>query len=215
VWTRNPEAARTSNLQDYVADPEVRRRAWQQRLDHPIWAAEPNSGHRALVELEQSGRLVAIVTQNIDGLHQRAGSAPERVIEVHGTVHEVECLGCGARTPMPEELDRVRAGDPDPSCRRCGGILKSATISFGQRLDNDVLEAAAIAAESCDVFLAVGSSLTVRPAAGLCDVAVDAGARLVVINAQPTPYDELAAVVLRDPIGDILPALTAALGGVR
>jgi NAD-dependent deacetylase len=215
IWTRNPEAARMSTLEDYVADPEVRRSSWQQRLTHPIWSAEPNDGHRALVELEKRGRLVAIVTQNIDGLNQRAGSSPDRVIEVHGTVHQVECLDCRARTRMADELDRVRAGDPDPACRACGGILKSATISFGQRLDNDVLEAAAIAAESCDLFLAVGSSLTVRPAAGLCDVAVDVGADLVVVNAEPTPYDRLASLVIRTRISEALAGLTADLGGVR
>jgi NAD-dependent deacetylase len=215
VWTRNPGAERMSSCQDYVADPEVRQRSWQMRLTQPIWTAQPNDGHRALVGLERQGRLVAIVTQNIDGLHQAAGSSPDRVIEVHGTAHEVVCLDCGARTRMANQLDRVRAGDPDPACELCGGILKSATISFGQRLDNDVLEAAAIAAETCELFLAVGSSLTVRPAAGLCDVAVDAGATLVVINAEPTPYDDLATVVLRQPIGEILPALVHDSGGVR
>jgi NAD-dependent deacetylase len=207
LWTRNPAAERLSSYDDYVRDAEVRRRAWQARKDHPAWTAEPNDGHRALVDLERSGRLLALVTQNIDGLHQRAGSSPEKVIEVHGTMWWVQCLSCEVRTPMAETLARVEAGEDDPPCAVCGGILKSATISFGQRLDNDVLEAAAIAAHDCDLFLAIGSSLTVRPAAGLCEVAVDADARLVVINAQPTPYDDLADVVLRQPIGEILPAL--------
>jgi len=205
VWTRNPEAERMATLQDYLADPEVRRRSWQSRKEHPVWTAEPNAGHRALVDLEKTGKLVAVITQNIDGLHQRAGST--KVIEVHGTVHWVMCMTCETRTPMADQLARVEAGDPDPACTLCGGILKSATISFGQQLDNDVLDAAAQAAMECDLFLAVGSSLTVRPAAGLCDVAVDAGARLVVINAEPTPYDDLAVAVLRDPISEILPAL--------
>jgi len=208
VWTRNPAAERMSSYDDYVADPAVRRNAWQSRRTHPAWTAEPNEGHRALVDLESSGRLRAIVTQNIDGLHQRAGSSPDKVIEVHGTIWETQCLGCWARAPMAETLARVDAGEDDPPCLLCGGILKSATISFGQRLDNDVLEVAAIAAESCDLFLAVGSSLTVRPAAGLCDVAVDAGAPLIVINAQETPYDDLATEVIREPIGEILPAVT-------
>jgi NAD-dependent deacetylase len=208
VWTLNPAAERLSSYDDYVRDPQVRQQAWQARKNHPAWTAQPNDGHRALVTLERSGRLVAIVTQNIDELHQRAGSSPEKVIEVHGTVWWVQCLTCEVRTPMADQLARVTDDDPDPACEQCGGILKSATISFGQRLDNDVLEAAAIAAESCDLFLAVGSSLTVRPAAGLCDVALDAGARLVVINAQETPYDDLAHEVLRGPIGEILPAVT-------
>lgn len=205
VWTKNPAAEKMATLQDYLADPEVRHRAWQSRKEHPVWTAEPNVGHRALVDLEKTGKPVAVITQNIDGLHQRAGST--NVIEVHGTVHWVVCLTCEVRTPMADELARVEAGDPDPACLQCGGILKSATISFGQRLDNDVLDAAASAAASCDLFLAIGSSLTVRPASGLCDVAVEAGARLVVINAEPTPYDDLASAVLREPIGEILPAL--------
>ena len=205
VWTKNPGAERMSTLQDYVADPEVRRRSWQNRREHPIWGAEPNAAHRALVDLEKTGKLVALVTQNIDGLHQRAGST--KVIEVHGTVHWAECLTCGVRTPMADQLARVDAGEPDPACTQCGGILKSATISFGQRLDNDVLDAAARAAASCGLFLAIGSSLSVRPAAGLCDVATESGARLVVINAEPTPYDGMADAVLHDPIGEILPAL--------
>lgn len=209
VWTKNPEAERLSTLQDYIADPEVRRRSWQARKNHTAWTAEPNAGHRALVDLEKSGRLVALVTQNVDGLHQRAGSTD--VIEVHGTIWWAECLTCMVRTPMADELARVSDDEPDPPCRQCGGILKSATISFGQRLDNDVLDAAAQAAASCVLFLAIGSSLSVRPAAGLCDVAAESGARLVVINAEPTPYDGIADAVLRDPIGEILPALVKEL----
>ena len=209
LWTRNPEAARMSTLADYVADPEVRRRAWQSRQAHPAWTAEPNDAHRALVALEASGRLVALLTQNVDGLHQRAGSDPDLVVELHGTIWWAECLGCGTRTPMADELARVRAGDVDPSCTACDGILKSATISFGQQLDRDVVERAVAAASSCEVFLAVGSSLTVQPAAGLCQVAVDAGADLVVVNAEPTPYDGIATAVVREPIGAVLPALVA------
>jgi NAD-dependent deacetylase len=211
VWTRNPQAARTADIASYVADPEVRRQAWRGRRDHPAWTAQPNAGHRALVDLERAGRLRALLTQNIDGLHQRAGSSPHLVVELHGTVWEVACLSCSARTSMADELARVDAGDPDPSCRRCGGILKSATVSFGQQLDPDVVSAAVEAAGDCDVFLAVGSSLTVQPAAGLCGVAASSGARLVVVNAQPTPYDAIADAVLREPIGRALPALVGAL----
>jgi len=215
LWTRNPEAARMSTLADYVADPEVRRRAWRSRQTHPAWTAEPNDGHRALVELERSGRLVALLTQNVDGLHQRAGSDPSLVVELHGTIWWAECLDCRARTPMADELARVSDDEPDPACRSCGGIVKSATISFGQQLDPDVVERAVAAARSCDLFLAVGSSLTVQPAAGLCHVAVEAGADLVVVNAEPTPYDALAALVIREPIGKALPELVHAVGGAR
>ena len=208
VWTKNPGAERMSDLRHYVADPEVRKRAWQSRKTHPAWTAEPNAGHFALVGLEHSGRLSALLTQNIDGLHQRAGSAAEIVIELHGTIWQVECLGCGARTRMADQLRRVSDADPDPACELCGGILKSATISFGQQLDPRVIERAALAARDCDLLIAIGSSLTVHPAAGLCTVAVEAGARLVILNAQETPYDGVADAVLRGPIGEILPALT-------
>ena len=216
VWTRNPAAQRMFTLQNYIANPAVRREAWQNRREHPAWSAVPNIAHLALVDLERSGRLRAIVTQNIDGLHQRAGSSPDIVVEVHGTLHEVQCLDCGARTPMTEALDRVDAGEADPPCRRCGGILKSATISFGQALVPEVLAAAVAAAQDCDLFLVVGSSLSVQPAAGLTTVAHRHGARVVIVNAQPTPYDALADAVLREPISTALPALVgAAISGGR
>jgi NAD-dependent deacetylase len=205
-----------STIGSYLADPEVRRRSWRARRDHPAWNAEPNAAHAALVELERAGRLRALITQNIDGLHQRAGSAAETVIEIHGTMRDAVCLACGLRTPMPEVLERVDAGEDDPPCAECGGIQKSATISFGQPLEQDVLDAAIIAARSCDLFLAVGTSLTVQPAAGLCLEAVDHGARLVIMNAEPTPYDGLADAVLRRPIGESLPRLARiALGTGR
>jgi NAD-dependent deacetylase len=208
VWTRDPEAEKLSTLQYYVADPDVRRRAWQARLAHP-WHALPNAGHAALVDLERQGRLRALVTQNIDGLHQAAGSSPELVVEIHGTVHDVVCLSCGDRTTMRAALDRVVAGEPDPACLRCGGILKSATISFGQELDEQVVEAATAAAESCDVFLAAGTSLGVWPAAGLTEIAARRGARVVIANAEPTPYDDIADLVVREPLGTALPRLFA------
>jgi NAD-dependent deacetylase len=207
VWTRDPAAARTSTLQDYVADPAVRRRAWQLRKHHAVWTAEPNDAHRALVALERAGSLSALLTQNIDGLHQRAGSSPDLVVELHGTLWRAVCLSCGDDTPMALQLDRVTDAVGDPECTVCGGILKSATISFGQALDRAVLGRAVGAARSCDVFLAAGSSLTVQPAAGLCRVAREAGARLVVVNGEPTEYDHLADAVLRGRTEQILPRL--------
>jgi NAD-dependent deacetylase len=209
LWTRDPGAEKLSTLQYYVADPDIRRRAWQARSNHP-WHAQPNAAHAALVDLERQGRLLALVTQNIDGLHQAAGSSPGRVLEVHGTVHEVECLSCHDRTSMRSALDRVDAGEPDPACLRCGGILKSATISFGQEMDERVLGAAAEAAAECDVLLAVGTSLRVWPVAGLVEIAAAHGARVGIVNAEPTPYDELADLVVREPIGTALPPLLAA-----
>lgn len=211
VWTRDPAAQQLFTFQNYVADPEVRRLAWQNRRDHPAWSATPNAGHRALVALERAGRLRALVTQNIDELHQRAGTSPEKVLELHGTIFETQCLSCGHRSPMQTELQRVAAGDPDPACVHCGGIQKSATISFGQSLDPAVLAAARDAARSCDVFLVVGSSLTVHPAAGLCAEAQAAGAVLVIVNAEPTPYDSGADAVVRQPIGEVLPLLVSGL----
>jgi NAD-dependent deacetylase len=211
VWTRNPAAQALFTLDNYLADPAVRELAWRNRLAHPAWEARPNAGHRALVALERSGRLRAIVTQNIDGLHQRAGSDPARVIEIHGTLFDVECLSCGRSTSMRDNLDRVEAGEPDPPCLVCGGIQKAATISFGQALKVDVLRAAQHAAQQCDVLLAVGTTLQVQPAAGLAEVAVAAGARLVIVNRDPTPYDDLASALLREPIGETLPRLVAPL----
>lgn len=210
VWTKNPKAERMATLSYYLRDSEVRRESWQHRLDSPAWAAEPNSGHLAIAELERQGRLTAVVTQNTDELHQRAGNSPEKVIEVHGTMRRVRCWDCGAEGPMEEALERVRAGDLDPFCVRCGGVLKSATISFGQSLDPAVLARAEQAALSCDVFMAVGSSLGVYPAAGLVPLAKSAGAALIIVNAEPTPFDDDADVVLHASISDVLPRIVSA-----
>ena len=211
VWTKDPAAAALFTLENYLLDPEIRRRSWRGRRDHPAWQAEPNAGHLALVELEKAGRLRAVITQNIDGLHLRAGHDASRVLEIHGTLYDVECLQCGRTTTMRENLDRVEAGEDDPHCLVCGGLQKAATISFGQALKPAVLEACLAAARDCDLLLAVGSTLTVQPAAGLVDVAVRAGAQLVVVNRDPTPYDGMAAALLREPIGQVLPRLVAPL----
>lgn len=207
VWTKNPKAERMSNIEYYVNDPEVRRLAWQSRLDSPAWTAEPNAGHRALVDLERAGRLRAIVTQNIDGLHQKAGSSPELVHEAHGNIHQSICLSCGDRRPMPETLQRVRNGEEDPPCEICGGILKSATISFGQNLDPEVISAAEEAALDADLLLAIGTTLTVYPVAGLVPLAKRRGAAVVIVNRDPTPYDDIADAVVRGSISEVLPAL--------
>jgi NAD-dependent deacetylase len=209
VWTRDPKAEKLSNLHHYMNDPEVRVASWQARLVHPAWSAEPNGGHLALARLERLGRLGALVTQNVDGLHQKAGSSPERVIEIHGTVRQVMCMSCDERAPMERALARVRAGEADPPCRSCGGILKSATISFGQNLVPEDLMRAEKAARNCDLFLALGTTLTVFPVAALPGMALEAGARLVIANADPTPYDPQAHAVLRGTLGDVLPALVA------
>jgi NAD-dependent deacetylase len=209
VWTRDPDAEKLVTLSWYLGDPEIRRRSWLMRRDLQAAAVRPNAGHGALVDLERQGRLRALLTQNIDGLHQAAGSSPSQVVELHGTVHEVVCTACGDRTSMAAALTRVAGGEPDPACVVCGGVLKSATVYFGQALDAGVIDAAAAAAADCDVFLAVGTSLWVHPAAGLVEVAAASGARVVIVNAEPTPYDQLAELVVRTPISEALPRLLA------
>ncbi|HKD87599.1 MAG TPA: Sir2 family NAD-dependent protein deacetylase [Streptosporangiaceae bacterium] len=211
LWTKNPGAEKLSTYQVYVADPAVRQRSWQARLSHPAWTAQPNAAHLALARLAASTVGTTVITQNIDGLHQRAGLPADRVLELHGTMYSVVCVGCSRRTPMADALARVRAGEADPPCTECGGILKSATVMFGQQLDAIVLTRAAATAEAADLFLAVGSTLTVEPAASLCAIAVRAGARLVIVNRDPTPYDSLATAVIRQPIGEAVPAIVTAL----
>lgn len=207
VWTKDPKAERLATLAHYVSDPEVRRRAWRSRLDARAWTAEPNAGHRALVDLERQGRLHTLITQNIDGLHQAAGSDPARVIEIHGTIREVACLSCGDRAPMATALDRVRAGEEDPDCRMCGGILKSATISFGQSLVAEDLVRAEQAARDADLLLAVGSTLSVYPICEVVPLVASRGASVVILNADPTQYDDLADIVVRASISTALPTI--------
>lgn len=208
VWTRNPQAEKASTIQNYVADPEVRRAAWRNRLDSPVWAAEPNPGHRALLALERGRRLELLITQNVDGLHHAAGSDPERIVEVHGTVREVQCLSCSYRANMQVALDRVRQGEEDPPCPECGGMLKSATISFGQSLVQEDLIRAQAAAETCDVMLAVGTTLGVFPIANVVPLAKSTGASVVILNGSPTEMDDLADVVVRGSISELLPVIT-------
>jgi NAD-dependent deacetylase len=209
VWTRNPAAEKMSSIHYYVADREVRKASWRSRLAHPAWEARPNAGHEALVELERRGKLHALITQNIDGLHQRAGNSSEYVIEVHGTLHEAVCLDCDWKGPMHEVLARVRDGEEDPPCRRCNGILKSDTISFGQALKPDVIDRAMKAAGQSDLLLAVGTSLRVYPIAAAVPNAKAGGASIIIVNAESTPFDDIADAVLREPISEVLPYVCA------
>lgn len=207
VWkTRDPLRY---TIQNYVADAEVRRESWQNRLASPVDAAQPNDAHRAVVALESTGRVSAVVTQNIDGLHQLAGSRD--VIELHGTTREAACLSCGRRMPMQVALDRVREGDVDPHCELCGGLLKSATISFGQALVDSDVQRAMDLASACDVCLAVGSTLSVWPAAGVPLQAARSGARLVIVNDAETDLDMAASALIRGRAGAVLPALVDAV----
>jgi NAD-dependent deacetylase len=207
VWTLDPRSERLSDIRHYVADPEVRKVSWRSRLVHPAWTAQPNAGHRALVALEQRGTLHALITQNVDGLHQRAGSSPDLVIEVHGNIHTAVCLACGSRQAMAAVLERVRDGEEDPPCDDCGGILKSDTISFGQPLVPRVIQRAMRAAAQADCLLAVGTSLQVYPIAVVVPNAKAAGAPLIIVNSGSTPFDDIADVRLTVPISEVLPAL--------
>lgn len=209
VWTKNPDAEKMATLDNYLNDPELRVRAWRSRIEWTGREPTPNRGHEALVELERRGKLHTLITQNIDGLHQQAGTDPSLVVEIHGTMTEVMCMSCGDRRPMQHAIDRVEAGEEDPSCQLCGGILKSATISFGQNLVSEDLARSEAAAVACDLLLAVGSSLSVYPIAAVVPLAVQSGARLVIVNAQPTQFDDLADVVLQASLSETLPRIVA------
>ncbi|GAA3756240.1 SIR2 family NAD-dependent protein deacylase [Streptomyces tremellae] len=211
VWRRDPGAERYVTYDAYMSDPGLRRRAWRRRADSPTLRAEPNAAHRAIADLHRSGTPVRVLTQNVDGLHQRAGLPGEKVLELHGTAREIMCTGCRRRSSVDGALARVAAGEEDPRCEECGGILKSATVMFGERLDPAVLREALAIAKECEVFLAVGSTLQVQPAASLAGVAADHGAGLIVVNADPTPYDARAERVVREPIGTSLPPLLRTL----
>lgn len=211
LWRRDPEAEKLVTYEYYMGDPEIRRRSWRMRRENRALQAEPNAAHRAVAELERSGVPVRVITQNVDGLHQLAGMPDRKVLELHGTARSVVCTGCHARGSMEDALARVAAGEDDPPCLECGGVLKSATVMFGERLDPVVLGEAAAISKACQVFVAVGTSLQVQPAAGLAGVAADHGARLIIVNAEPTPYDDRADEIVREPIGTALPELLRGL----
>jgi NAD-dependent deacetylase len=207
VWRTRDPASYT--IQRYLADADTRRERWRDRLTSPIDSAQPNAAHVAVTRLQTAGRAPVIVTQNIDGLHQLAGARD--VIELHGTSREATCLGCHRRMPVATVLARVAEGDHDPHCELCGGVLKTATISFGQRLVDADVEAATAAAERCDACLAVGSTLAVWPAAGVPVTAVRSGARLVIVNEGPTELDHMADAIVSGRAGAVLPLLVDAV----
>jgi NAD-dependent deacetylase len=205
VW----EHFRPIEYQEFLVSHQARIEHWRyKQATVPVMLrAEPNAGHRALAELEAAGRLVAVITQNIDALHQRAGS--RYVLELHGTNLEAVCLDCAARVPIAAALDQLRSGEAVPRCTHCGGWLKPATVSFGQVLPADVLQSALALAEESDCFLALGSSLLVNPAASLAGVAKRRGASLIVITLGDTPYDDVADVVIHGRLADVLPRIAA------
>ena len=203
VWRHRDPARYT--LQRYLADPDVRRERWQDRMVAASHEYRPNAAHLAITRLQRAGRAPVVVTQNIDGLHQDAGT--NNVIELHGTSREVTCLGCSRRLPVDIVLDRVREGDIDPHCEICGGLLKTATISFGQNLIAADIEAAMHEADLCDACLAIGSTLSVWPAAGVPARAANNGAPLVIVNDGATELDAAAEVVVSGRVGTVVPAL--------
>jgi NAD-dependent deacetylase len=205
LWTRYDP--RRLGFRRYLTDPDTRRLAWRLRCELFHLDARPNPAHLACVRLAEAGRLAGVVTQNIDGLHLDAGLPAELVCEVHGTGRQVVCLACGERGPMTAAVARVEAGEEDPSCRRCGGILKAATVSFGQPIPPAVWAVAEGMTAGCDAFVAVGSTLIVQPAARLPVQAKRLGASLLIVNREPTPLDGLADAVLHGEAGTLLPAL--------
>jgi NAD-dependent deacetylase len=210
TWTRHPDQAELLEIDRHVNDPAVRAAGWAMWRDHPAWTAVPSAAHRALVELERADLLEAVLTQNFDGLHQAAGHGREHVIELHGSLRTTSCLRCGARQATTAVLDRL-ARDRDPECLECGGILKPDVVYFGERLPEDALGRAIAAAQDADVFLAIGSTLSVQPVASLTGIAAEAGAEVIIVNAEPTPYDHLASRVVREPIETAVPELVAEL----
>jgi NAD-dependent deacetylase len=210
AWTLNPGAQHRNTYRNFIADPELRAAYWRSRYGHP-WHAEPNAGHRAVADLASSGIDTTIITQNTDGLHQRAGAPPDRVVELHGTMHVVECVACQHRSPTSEVISRIAAGEAVPPCLRCGGILNTASTMFGQTMSPQVYALAERAVLGCDLVLAVGTTLIVEPAGSLCASAVRAGAVLVIANWDPTPYDGIATEIIRDPLGESLPCIAGQL----
>lgn len=210
VWA----SGRPPTLGDFLERDEVRRTYWLQRRDHyPTMAAlAPNAGHRALATLERDGRLLGIVTQNIDGLHQKAGNDPGRVVELHGTTHLVRCLSCNT-TWASEEIQRRLEDEPLPLCTVCGGHLRSATVLFGEAMPAEPLRRAIDLARTCDLMLVVGSSLVVQPAARIPVLAKQSGATLAMVNRESTPLDDLADVLVAGDAGPVLSAVAAAALG--
>lgn len=204
VWTRDPSLADAFTYRNFMADAGVRARFWQAYAGHAAWTAEPNGAHRAIAALEKTRIAVRVLTQNVDGLHQKAGSSPRKVLELHGTMHEVVCTGCGKRTPTGDTRR-------DRRCVHCGGIRKLAVVMFGEHLDGATAGLAQRIAAHSGLLIAIGTSLRVEPVASLCAVAVNAGNRLVIVNRDPTPYDDLADEVVREPIAVAVPAIAAAL----
>jgi NAD-dependent deacetylase len=208
IWSQYNQDDLT--FQKFRSHEKFRKLYWAyDRARYPAMRdALPNPAHEAVVEIERSGRLQALITQNIDGLHRKAGISPHKILELHGTVHEVTCLECDARWPREEVTDRMdREGIEIPYCPHCGGPLKCATIAFGQSLPADVITRAFLHSRDCDLFVTIGSSLVVQPACFLPLDAKRAGARLLLVNLDDTPYDDYMDVILQGKAGEVMKLL--------
>jgi NAD-dependent deacetylase len=209
VWaTQKPPT-----IGDYETNEETRKRVWSFRRENfrTMQNRQPNQGHLALARLEQEGRLLAVITQNIDGLHQKAGNSADRVIELHGTTHDIVCMKSGHRFTGEEIQVRLEAGEEDPHCPICGGVLRTSTILFGEALPKTALERALALSQQTDLMLVVGTSLVVNPAARLPLIATRAGSRVAIINRESTPLDDLVDLVARGDAGPLLNGLADAL----
>jgi NAD-dependent deacetylase len=206
-WTKHQPI----DFSDFLASKEMRRETWRRKMavDESFAAAEPNRGHRAIAHLVNEGKVGGVITQNIDGLHQKSGVPAEKVIELHGNGTYAHCLRCGQRYELAPIFVAFRVDEEPPVCTRCGGLIKSATISFGQPMPEEPMRRAREETLECDLFLAIGSSLVVYPAAGFPIMAKRGGANLVIINRDPTDLDQLADLVLNLEIGAVLGALAS------
>ncbi|MFC1979244.1 NAD-dependent deacetylase, partial [Chloroflexota bacterium] len=204
IWTKseNPTAA---TFQKFLIDPEVRKRHWARYGSGEFQGnVKPNRAHHAITELEKMGKLNCVITQNIDGLHQKAGNNPDNVIELHGTVTKAKCLECGRSYPIEEMRPRLEAGEESPNCLECGGLMKVATISFGQAMPVEETQEAQQRSAECDLCIVIGSTLVVYPAAHMPEIALNAGAMLAIINIGDTPLDDVAHVRISEKAGDVM-----------
>ncbi|MGZ3609539.1 MAG: SIR2 family NAD-dependent protein deacylase [Ktedonobacteraceae bacterium] len=209
IWQQQPPVS----FLDFVSRPEARQIYWQTRrkLSRQVLDAQPNAAHLALADLEKKERLLGIVTQNFDGLHHDAGNNPKNIVELHGTSRAAACTHCGRRSSIQELQERIDAGEIDPLCTGCGGFLKAATILFGQRVPDEELSRARELALACDLFLVVGSSLKVNPAATLPQFALKNDVPLIIINLQPTHLDDYAEIVINEKAGVVLPQIVSGI----
>jgi NAD-dependent deacetylase len=205
IWSRyDPE---DFTIQRFVSDKEARKRNWALRKELVSANYQPNPAHHAIADLEKLGKLSCVITQNIDGLHHAAGNSEEKIIELHGTIKYAKCLECDDRLPMIDVLNRIDEGEEDPHCKKCGGLLKAATISFGEAMPVEEMRRAEICSRECDLFIVIGSSLLVYPAASMPIIAKQAGAKLVIINYTPTDMDTHADIVIHDKAGTVMEAI--------